>query len=518
MSVKFSPVVFAFSCLLLVSSHGVSAEELPPESWLVPFDVNQRRKPPDNAPPRVTSQDQIYEFMWQSFVALNWPWQQDGNRGEPNRTGNLAPWNTSTESQGPVVWQTYRRPSSVFVAPKSWPMAWNDPAPELLCAGAGGGDEYRVVSSSSTNYSDNSDGINQPYIQANYPTGPVIDQNGNYLRYEVGLNQSYFSYIDYFRYYNPKRQIKGVKRYIEFVEKHGTKPPASNKRNAKYFQSLPNGTEAYLTEFYDLPDYALQGIVEWKVTWKLLSGDDDPKRFYWRNIVFANPDGSCTGPVPAGLMAFHIHRFTQFGHIGTTFEQVDNTRVQPEYSSEKVAGAAPLPPHASLNPGGQVSPIYDNGYEVCDFLGERCESGFRGLIPSPIKDGESLNPAPPITNVVRQVGIPEDVQKINEEWRKRLKGTALFYYQMIGTQNKNLNVEPNPYLGPGVIGAQSSNTNNLINTALESYTQEGWSCALCHQNATPQGVTFPFPPFEENFAPLHTISFLLQNAVTNKGK
>ena len=493
-------------------------EVLPPKSYQIPFDINQRDKPPENQPPIITSQDQINDFMWQSFVALNWPWKTNGSRGQPDINESPAPWNTGEESEGPVVWETYLKPNEVFIQPRLWPVDWNDEPPQSSCPEAGNFLGIRMISSSSTNYSDNSDGLNQPFIQANYPTGPAVDQNGNFLRYEVGLNQSYFSYISHFKYYNARRQIKAVKRYINFVEITGKAPPPSNKSNARYFQQLPNGTEAYLTKVFRLPEYALQGIVEWKATWKLLDGDDNIDRFYWRYVTFLNPDGSCTGPVKAGVIALHVHRLTQFGHIGATFEQVDNTSLQRKYSSESVQGAADLPIHASLNPGGTVSPIYDGGYQVCDAEGKNCQSGFGGLIPTPIKDGDALPANPNITNISRQVEIPHDVQYINAKWRERLKGTVWFYYQMIGTQNRNLNFEPNPNIGPGLVGAQVSNTKNLINTALESYTQESYSCAGCHQNAFPLGVTLPFPPFEQKFAPLHTISFLLQNAQTNFGK
>jgi len=512
--------------LLLVGGQQAVADELPPDSWLMPFEVNHRPRPSGGLLPiiEIKSQTEVYDFMWQSFVASVWPWKNGGSRGEPDRDGKLAPWNTGEESQGPVVWQTYRRPATVFIKPKFWPISWDDPAPELLCteSGVGSGDQVIIPSEdriigTSTNYSNNFDALNQPFIQANYPTGPVLDQNRNYLRYEVGLNQSYFSYIKFFRYYNPKRQEKSVKRYMKFVEKNGKAPPPSNKRSAKYFQGLPNGLEPYLVDFFALPDYALHGIVEWKAAWKILEEGDALNRFYWRYVFFVNPDGTCEGPVKAGLVAFHIHRVTPFGHIGTTFEQVDNTRLQPEYSkSEMFPEAAELPETPNLNPGGDVA--YDNGYQVCDPLGIDCESGLRGLLPKNFKQGDPIPPKTqrPFTNIVRQVEIPEDVQEVNAKWRKRLAGTVWFYYQMIGTQNKNLNIEPNPNLGPGVIGAQSSNTTNLINTALESYTQKGWSCALCHQNAFPLGVSLPFPPFEQNFAPLHTISFLLQTAKSNK--
>lgn len=507
----------------------VSAEdELPLKSWKIPFDINERDKlPPNSKPPEIKGQSDIYNFMWQSFVALNWPWDSAHEtkgkskkwapqRGKPDVHGHLAPWNTGEESEGPVVWETYRPPNEVFIAPELWPIHWNDPAPQQLCNTDGDLQDIRVVSSSSTNYSNNADALNQPYLQAGYSTGPVLDQNGEFLRYEVGLNQSYFTYISHFRYYNPYRQIKSVKNYIEFVKAKNKKPPTSNKRDARYFQPLPNGTERYLTR--KLEEYALQGIVEWKAAWKVLGDDDNLDRFYWRYINFANPDGTCTGPVKAGVVALHIHRVTPYGHIGTTFEQVDNTNLQPEYSSEKVSGAADLPLHASLNPEGRVAPEYDNGYQICDADGKDCKAGIGGTLPEPVKKGEPFSTLYGITNISRQVAIPEDVRKINTKWRKRLKGTVLFYYQMIDTQNKNLNIEPNPHLGPGTLGAQVSNTRNLINTALESYTQEGWSCALCHQNAFPLGVDLPFPPTEENYAALRTISFLLQNAAQFKNK
>lgn len=480
------------------------------QPWIMPFDVNG-----DNTP---ENQRQVFEFVWQTFVALNWPQLQGGARAQPDTSGGLAPWGSAQQSEGPVVWQSYRHPNEVFEPPKNWPISWSDPSPDpqTVCPPVAGLQPL-IINSFGTNYSDNSDGLNQPFIQANYPTGPVADQNGNYLRYEVGLNQAYFTYIGHFRYYDPRRQTRAVREYVKFVEQNGVAPTASNRRNAKQFQALPGGSEAYLK---GLPDYALQGILEWKSAWKILGGDDIPERFYRRFAYFLNPDGSCTGPVLVGLVGFHIHRVTpNAGHIGATFEQVDNTRLQAAYSSQDVEGAAGLPTHASLNPGGQVSPIYPNGYEVCDFQGNNCQSGIAagqpGGVPTPIRDGEVLLNNPEITNVVRQVAIDEDVQEVNAEWREKLKGSVWFYYQMIGAQNANID-EPNSNLGPGVRGAQVSSTNHLINTTLESYTQtNGWSCALCHQNATPLGVSLPLPPFGEAWDALHTISFLLQNAQTN---
>jgi len=496
--------------LLVAAAHPAGAQTLPPESWLMPFDIGQRHRPAGDIPPVVTQQDQVYDFIWQSFIALNWPQLPSGSRGEPDTQATLAPWNDDPTSPGPVVWETYRRPNEVFTRPAEWPIQWNDP-PQQQC-GAGSAD---IVIASSTQYGTHSDVLNQPFDQANYPTGPVADQNGNYLRYEVGLSQAFFSYISHFRYYRQPKQRGAVKRFERFVERYGSAPAPSNNPSTPYFQEIPNGTEGYLTTAFDLPEYAHTGIVEWKSAWKRLEGSDDPQRFYRRSAYFVNPNGLCEGPHLVGLVGLHIHRRTQFGHVGATFEQVDNVRLQPEYSSQQVPGATPLPPHASLNPGGEISPILPNGYEVCDSQGQNCQGGVGGGIPAPIPSGALLPLDPAITNVVRQVEIPVPVQASNAKWRLLLEGSVFFYYQLIGTQNPNVEA-PNPTLGPGVLGAQASNTNNLINTALESYTQQGYSCAGCHQNAAPLGVSLPFPPIEQRFRPLHTISFVLQNAKTNR--
>ena len=127
----------------------------------------------------------------------------------------------------------------------------------------------------------------------------------------------------------------------------------------------------------------------------------------------------------------------------------------------------------------------------------------------------------------RATPIPQAVQKVNRRYQTRLRDTVWRYYQLIGTQNKSGTMHnpyvdgENPYLGPGipnrdlgpgVPGPQFSNTTNLVNTTLESYTQPGFSCAGCHINAFPHGVE-AFPPFESRFTPLPVMSFLLLNAL-----
>ena len=115
-----------------------------------------------------------------------------------------------------------------------------------------------------------------------------------------------------------------------------------------------------------------------------------------------------------------------------------------------------------------------------------------------------------MVNVSRVTPIPPAVQMVNFKYQTLLKDSVWSYYQLIGTQQKNLKT-PNYHLGPGIPGPQHSNVQNLVNTTLETYTQKGFSCARCHLNAFPYGVE-SFPPYEKRYEDLHVMSFLLLNA------
>ncbi|WP_299582811.1 hypothetical protein [uncultured Microbulbifer sp.] len=477
---------------------------LPGKPWIMPFDVSQRFPPPavhrgTNSQP---SQQDIYEFAWRSFIALNWPYQENGLRGQPNPHARLAPISNLPVPDDLVVWETYMSPETVFVPPQQWPVYWGKPDTSGL-----------VRISTPPCYSGNyqygtpfAPGINQPYTDANVPTGPVVDQNKEYLRVEVTLGRSYFDYIKQFGYYDSDAQEQAVRKYIRYANKKGRAPPPAQmpSDNASRFQPVPTGLEFYLKQ---LPLYARQGLTEVKAAWKVLklNGDnpDVPGRYFRRLMRFPLPDGSLSEPMLMGLVGFHIHRVTPFGHLPSTFEQVDNVHI-----GKRLFDPLPKPKQPSLNPGDfNGRPVrYDNGYEV------NGESGVAGVIPLAYKAGEPLIPIDQReqVNVSRVTAIPFEVQRVNWKYQTLLRDSVWSYYQLIGAQNKNLK-NPNPHLGPGISGPQTSSTQNLVNTTLETYTQRGFSCARCHLNAFPQGVT-SFPPYEERFEDLHVMSFLLLNA------
>lgn len=529
----------------------------------MPFDVG-RKYETDPALLQPT-QEQMYEFAWESFIALNWPYLVGGRGGQPDLSATVIPIQDG-DPDGPspmVVWETYSVPGVPFPDnpdPDNLPL-WPSPAETDVINGIRKLLPPSYHSGRSLNQSPRPatplffPGINQPYTHANVPTGPVVDQKKNYLRYEVTMNETFFNYLVHNRYFVADKQREAVENYLAWAYENPTSSPPSSpdavsEPVSPYFQSVPTGVESYVPE----EDYAKQGMVEVKAAWRVLvttgRNPDIPERYFRRTMDIPVPGGG-TETRLVGLVGFHIHRVTPHGHLPSTFEHVDNVELV-----RQAGDPLRLPRTPSMNPGQfrnvwpiwnpgeadfffasgggalssggeQLWPHYPNGYEVGGL------SGQPGLIPRAfLYSGDT---APPIgervqINVSRATPIPAEVNTVNSRYQHKLRDSVWRYYQLIGTQNisgtnelnpnpdlqANINPNlgpgiPNDNLGPGIPGAQYSNTTDLINTTLESYTQPGFSCARCHINAFPHGVQ-AFPPYENAFIDLHVMSFILLNA------
>lgn len=438
--------------------------------WQIPFNVANGAD---------ASQDDYYDFGWQSFIALNWP-SLTGERGAPDPAktiGAIGPDGAPL----PVVWESYKTPEEVFLPYAATPPPWN--SPEIVpssCKDIPPGAKMLAMLSKGT------PAVLSGLHQAGFPLGdvdktrgPLIDQSGNYVRYEVRLNRSEFTYITDYQYYNADIQT------------------AATTSNPPTFQTPPKGPEDYVQS---LPPYARQGAVELKASWRVLNPKKDIiSRYYHQTAYLLNPDGKCGGPVTMGLVGLHILRLTPTTGatwFWATFEQEDN--VQVDGTPPVCPNGKPLTP--SFNPTGPPRPSqYPSGYSY---------------EPKPIQPGQKLPRLKPV-NVWRAFDIDPGVEAKNQEYQAQLKGTVWQYYKMVGTMNVFTQGTPGqksvwvPTTNYPLNGQPQQpvyvNTPDMSNTTMETYLQAN-NCITCHGYAVPLGVT---PSAFKNLSQYQIFTFAL---------
>ena len=454
----------------------------------------------------------LYDFIWRSFIALNWPNVPlkiegsrvvSGERGKPDTSRPLSVM-SGADTLPQTVWETYKAPFEVFPPQGNEPEAWNSvrPAPPELEERVEGARTLLAYPIELTGYATDA---NQPYF---YPhvTGPLYDQDNGLVRYEVAVNRSFFAYVRHFRYYNAAEQIAAVKNYL------------AGRRDDTAFQRPPFGNPAEIAGYlHDLPAYARVGLVDVKAAWRVLDPQKHPvDRYLHRNMVVGVEDGKPKTQL-MGLVALHILRWTPNGYdpvkgidgafVASTFEHIDNV-------ATNVA-----------EDGTVVTPTFNSGQLPTP---RQLEYGFEGEIPLEVEGGKPL-PKPEPVGIYRAAAqrLPAAVRRINAHYQTTapVKDSVLRYYHLIGTQNHHQGTidmataegrERNGHQGP--ITGIYTNANNLVNSALESYTQKNFSCILCHVRARPLGLpadadtasVFPPAAFEDDHFKI--LTFLLQSA------
>ncbi|MEN8174395.1 MAG: hypothetical protein ABFS23_01445, partial [Pseudomonadota bacterium] len=289
--------------LILLASASITAGERAIPAYQLPVMVFE--KDGNGFYKNKTDKDYL-RYMWESFVALNWP-ALPGQRGEPDKNASRP------ASRHPVVWETMAQPQEVFLPDSDWkdypewkalpvlPAGLTVPKAQTLCEG----------------YSPQSDiilyDINQPNISIRSgPVAPLMDQHRRYVRYQVALNRPFFEYIRAHRYFDASVQQAAVK-VTERAQYNGEKnaPPG-------VFVPLPFDTDKQ------------PGMLEIKSAWRVLDPEfDRAERYYRRPGFILSPDRTHCERAPAGLglVALHIHRLTRLSHAATTFEQVDNVAI-----------------------------------------------------------------------------------------------------------------------------------------------------------------------------------------------
>ena len=85
--VFFAALVLMLMGLALMARPALAQLDLK-EPWDMPYDVGQKYV--GDVPVDITSQVRIYTFMWENFVALNWPQLAGGAPGQPDIARGVA--------------------------------------------------------------------------------------------------------------------------------------------------------------------------------------------------------------------------------------------------------------------------------------------------------------------------------------------------------------------------------------------------------------------------------------------
>lgn len=366
-------------------------------------------------------------FSWESFIALNW---------SPDSTHVIG-----QDGDNPTVWETWKENSEVFLPDGSRPAAWN---PTFQA-------EHKTlvqVGKTPTVLTD----VTQPFL-----TGPLIDQNGQYTRFEIVMNKEMFNYIDVNTLYNYQGQQKFTDTIIF---------PAGDAVKKAY------------------------GAIMVKASWKILGKGDDTTHFHRSKAtihVAAIPkqgirDTTYTALV--GLVGLHIgtKSIQNPQWIWSTFEHVDNA---PTFN--------------------QVQDKHYNFYNNA--------AGNKNINNAPAHPWNPSRPGQIPSQIVRLTPIFEGTQALNDAYHAKLIAvnpkSVWQYYELVGTQwpvhpEQSQNGDPFPVY--------------MANATLESYIQGvvkdnkvsyvpgvTSSCIGCHNGATSlSGRTSDFTYLLKTAYPLKT--------------
>jgi len=256
-------------------------------------------------------------WSWQTFVALNWP-ADDERRGVPDEKKPIS-------DPGDRVWETYKQVYETFQpGDAEWSLdgrGWNDrqPLPEVC-------QEALRAAGISPEESRTFQVLNETHQAFGNQFNDLIDRNGNVTHYEVRLNEAEF----------------------EFIKGGGF------ARTGAYDWNGPLGTTKSLLAFPDNRSSVTgQGATEVKAAFKVLCTQpgicdpiDDPSRYLSRKALLYAPATQRTVdpyqrsdlPRPAvttpatcrladmGLVGFHlaVKTFWSPQWIWPTFEHIDN--------------------------------------------------------------------------------------------------------------------------------------------------------------------------------------------------
>ncbi|MBL7731049.1 MAG: hypothetical protein JNM88_07725 [Chitinophagaceae bacterium] len=365
-------------------------------------------------------------FSWQSFVALNWPADADGN---PLKVPiNEAP-------NAPRVWEAYLTLPEVFDG-----AAKNNSGFMMLGQNTKAGPHQF-----DGNIDDMEPGSDKP----------LIDRNLNFTLYEVRVN----------------------KTEADFIQKHGLTTWCGQK---KFYDSVSRAVQ-FPSGSYESGEV---GSIELKLAWRIMvPGVDDTTRFFTRKAIIVVPAANVVtkvairDTVTVGLVGMHLVRNVKTkgtSWIWSSFEQIDNS---------------PECPNGNCPAGAAIYSFYNPGCTGCNLNTPPSATGNNFLWSVSQGNSRQYGRQYALNGYGSQIGrinpVEASTDSISTLWRNKLKAVKSVwqYYRLIGSQWLNAEDSRGPSNTFGIPPAQA-------NTAMESYLQilkpgtGSGSCMNCHGFAT----------------------------------
>ena len=394
-------------------------------------------------PPNATNEQKLLAiqgdfdiYSWNTFIALNWPPLPNGN-GDPSKT-------IGQNGDNDTVWEHYRDVSDIFLPGGKKP-SYNGPAgvvPAQCKASYKPG--MRIISQVGKTPTVLTD-FSQPFN-----TGPLIDQNGNYTRYEILVNKPMFDYI------------------------------LQNTLYSKAGQKVFSGAVKFPCGVLD----GAEGAIMVKSSWKVISAADK-NRFHSQTVLVYSPASqnpkyaaSCSTKL-MGLVGLHIGHKTNSGAqwLWSTFEHVDNAPTEADVASKKFKSQYNYynPNCTTANcPPNQVPPRPWNPTKVSSFHSQVVRMNmFKGnefaFESAAARNAEALK----LLLGVSSSSVWQNYELISTMWPTNTGQCVANPGDPLGTPAPNF----------------------LANTTLETYIQGmvpnvSSNCIECHNNAT---MTTPVP-------------------------
>jgi hypothetical protein len=233
-------------------------------------------------------------YSWNTFIALNWPPGPDG-KGDPTKT-------IGQNGDNDTVWEHYRDVADIFLPGGARPSYTGVTTVPTQCK-ASYKPGMRILSQVGKTPTVLTD-FSQPFN-----TGPLIDQNGIYTRYEILVNKRMFDYI------------------------------LSNSLYSKAGQKVFSGAVKFPCGVLGGPE----GAIMVKSSWKVISPADKSRFHSQQVLVYTQASQNPKYPAACstklmGLVGLHIGHKTNSGAqwLWSTFEHVDNAPTEADVASGKL--------------------------------------------------------------------------------------------------------------------------------------------------------------------------------------